>query len=839
MPNSRDLKHIHIEAFSTRAKFSPPKKDLSEMGPTRSEKVHGAKLVSELADALRLSAANMTHRDQRWLTGQPGSYLEVEGMTDGKLPDLNWPSKNIRMGAVRVAPNGAEVGILFVPEDSESFLTKNVSEYALQKTPGNKPKHEQKFAPVEFIRAGSLLSLWTDPRPIPIDGKPIWWECWIWSDRSSNFLSTIKKLDIRASNRRLKFPELEVVPIFTNLQTIIRLIQNTDSIEQIRRASDSPSFFTRIERKNQTAWVDNLSPRISWPQTDNTAVVILDGGINRAHPLLGGALRPKDCLTVNEEWGADDHDLMGHGTNMAGTVLYADLTYPLSDQRKIFLDYRLVSVKFLPPPGFVLNDPAGYGAITQAAIAVAEINNPETQHVFCMAVTNDFSGERPSSWSAALDQICAGVMPGDSVDQQDALLRRLFFVSAGNIPDASDPGEVADLDEFPVLDPAQAWNAVAVGGFTDKVDVSVEDGLTDWVGLAAAGDHSPYSRISTDWNHSRTAIKPEIVFEAGNKAMNSSGTEILSGVDSLSLLTTNKDFLKEALTTFWATSAATAQAAGMAAELITKHPSYWPETIRALLVHSAEWTPRMKERIRACKGTKKDAIALSRQFGYGVPSLERALASAENDLALVAQASIQPFKRSQKETTRGGISLGNPTFNEVHYYSLPWPKSSLEALAEKNIQLKITLSYFIEPSPGEMAPVTPARYQSHGLRFEVKRAGETADVFKKRINRLERDAETLPPTEPDNRWLFGSNSISAGSLHCDVWTGPAAELAARGLIAVFPVSGWWRYRNKLKRLESKTRYSLIVSIVSDDIDVKLYTEIANLIQIRPEVETSV
>jgi hypothetical protein len=836
MPNLRDLKHIHIEAFRTHAKFSPPSRDLSKMGPARTAQVHGAKLELELAAALKTAAAGMTQRDQRWQTGLPGLYLAVEGMVGGRLPDLNWSSKDIRMGAVRVAPNGAEVGILFVPEKSEAFLTTNVSEYAHQRTPADKPKHENKFAPVESIRAGDVLSLWTDPRPLPVDGEMMWWECWVWSDRASNFLTLVQKLEVRASDRRLHFPELEVVPIYTDFRTLQRIIQNSDAIEELRRASDSPVFFTRTERKNQTAWTDNLSARISWPQTHETAVVILDGGVNRAHPLLSGALRQEDCLTINEAWGSDDHDTMGHGTNMAGTVLYADLTYPLSDQRQISLDYHIESVKFLPPPGFTSNDPASYGAITQAAVGLAEINSPDTRHVYCMAVTNDFSGERPSSWSAALDQICAGVMPGDSSDQHGALPRRLFLVSAGNVPDASDPADVADLDEYPVLDPAQAWNSIAVGGFTDKVDVALEDGLKDWVGLAAAGDHSPYSRISTDWNHSRTPIKPEIVFEAGNKAKNPTGTEILSGVDSLSLLTTNRDFLKEPLTTFWATSAATAQAAGMAAEIMTKHPTYWPETIRALLVHSAEWTPAMKERIKACKGTKKDAIALSRQFGYGVPSLTRALASAENDLALIAQATIQPFKRDLKTNKARGMSLGGPTFNEVHYYAVPWPISSLEALAEKNVQLKITLSYFIEPSPGETAPVTPARYQSHGLRFEVKRAGETATIFKKRINRLERGDEKLPPTETDSRWLFGSNSIAAGSLHCDVWTGPAAELAARGLIAVFPVSGWWRYRTHLKRSESQTRYSLVVSIASDDVDVKLYTEIADLIRITPEIE---
>jgi hypothetical protein len=836
MPKFRDLKHIHIEAFRTNAKFSPPSRDLSEMGPTRSAQVHGAKLESDLATALKTAAAGMVDRDQRWQTGLPGVYLAIEGMAGGKLPDLNWSSKDIRMGAVRVAPGGAEVGILFVPSKSEAFLTKNVSEYAHQRTPANKPKHENKFAPVESIRAGDLSSLWTDPRPLPAVDEMMWWECWVWSDRTSNFQTIVQKLGVRASDRRLHFPELEVIPIYADIRTVQRIIQNSDAVEELRRASDSPVFFTRTDRQNQTDWTNNLASRITWPNTHETAVVILDGGVNRAHPLLRGALRHEDCLTIDESWGSDDHDASGHGTNMAGIVLYADLTYPLSDQRQISLDYHIESVKFLPPPGFTSNDPASYGAITQAAIAISEINSPKTQHVYCMAVTNDFSGERPSSWSAALDQICAGVMAGDSADEQGELSRRLFLVSAGNVPDASDPADVADLDEYPVEDPAQAWNAIAVGGFTDKVDVAKEDGLEDWVGLAAAGDHSPYSRISTDWNHSRTPIKPEIVFEAGNKAKNPTGTEILSGVESLSLLTTNRDFLKEPLTTFWATSAATAQAAGMAAAIMKEHPSYWPETIRALLIHSAEWTPAMKQRIKACKGTKRDAIALSRQFGYGVPSLTRALASAENDLALIAQATIQPFKREQKENKAGGMSLGGPTFNEVHYYAIPWPTSSLEALAEKNVQLKITLSYFIEPSPGETAPVTPARYQSHGLRFEVKRAGETAPVFKKRINRIERGDEKLPPTETDNRWLFGSNSIAAGSLHCDVWTGPAAELAARGLIAVFPVSGWWRYRTQLQRSESQTRYSLVVSIISDDIDVKLYTEIADLIRITPEIE---
>ncbi|WP_161487247.1 hypothetical protein, partial [Sulfitobacter sp. HI0023] len=66
---------------------------------------------------------------------------------------------------------------------------------------------------------------------------------------------------------------------------------------------------------------------------------------------------------------------------------------------------------------------------------------------------------------------------------------------------------------------------------------------------------------------------------------------------------------------------------------------------------------------------------------------ERAVASAENHLALVAQSEIQPYSASSG-------------FEECHYYDLPWPRQALEALGDEEVKLKITLSYFIDPNPG-------------------------------------------------------------------------------------------------------------------------------------------
>jgi hypothetical protein len=59
---------------------------------------------------------------------------------------------------------------------------------------------------------------------------------------------------------------------------------------------------------------------------------------------------------------------------------------------------------------------------------------------------------------------------------------------------------------------------------------------------------------------------------------------------------------------------------------------------------------------------KERNYRLARGFGYGVPDYDRAIASANNHLALFAQATIQPFKLD-----------GQRKINECHYHTLPIP----------------------------------------------------------------------------------------------------------------------------------------------------------------------
>ena len=160
-------------------------------------------------------------------------------------------------------------------------------------------------------------------------------------------------------------------------------------------------------------------------------------------------------------------------------------------------------------------------------------------------------------------------------------------------------------------------------------------------------------------------------------------------------------------------------------------------------------------------------------------------------------------------------------------------------LGEATVEMRITLSYFIDPNPSQRGWQSKFRYQSHGLRFAVKGATETPEIFGQRINKIEReDAEAAgdggvePMNDPDTQgWLFGTQLRARGSLHSDVWRGTAAQLAEKSHLAVFPVGGWWKDWKDAGQANTAIRYALIVSLEIDEtLEVDLYTPIQTMIQ---------
>lgn len=90
--------------------------------------------------------------------------------------------------------------------------------------------------------------------------------------------------------------------------------------------------------------------------------------------------------------------------------------------------------------------------------------------------------------------------------------------------------------------------------------------------------------------------------------------------------------------------------------------------------------------------------------------------------------------------------------------------------------------------------------------------------------------------DTEKGWLFGSDQQKApGSLHIDIWTGTATDLASKEAVAVYLVAGWWKNRRLYDQSDNGVDYSLVVSIESPTVEVDLWAPVAQQIATIIEV----
>ncbi len=764
----------------------------------------------------------------------PGLELALESLdsSQGKIhPEL------LSVGVE--GPKGQEVerATVYIPDGKLGYFLKKLQEYA-ETADLEKPRHQKLADRIQHIGLSSLRQLWTDaPETFPAAEAPVWWELWL-RRRDGRELARLsafaEAVGVRVGPRTLEFTNRTVVLIEARPEQLTRALDVLDDLAELRRPREPAALLAAEPAADQAEWVAQLALRTTPAPEDAPAACIVDTGVHQTHPLLSPSLRTADCHTCDPDWRAEDHH--GHGTEMAGLALYGDLGTAIVEGGPIRLRHRLESAKILPPPPRA-NARENYGALTATCASLAEIAAPDRRRVFSMAVAADTQGGprddasrillgQPSSWSAAVDALSAGL----SVDVSDSRVsfldadetaHRLFLVSAGNV-DRLETDHLTRSDVSPVEDPGQAWNALTVGACTELDSISGEPAFDGWSAVADKGELSPFSRTSVPFSKV-WPIKPDVVWEGGNVARSPRGTDF-DTPESLQLLTTKAPLASPRLLTVTnMTSAATAQVAHVAASILAEYPALWPETVRALIVHSAEWTPAMRRRFDAAR-TKRERVVLQRRYGMGVPDLGRATRSANDALTLIVQDAISPYD------TQGRM-------REMHLHQLPWPVDQLLELGAADARLRVTLSYFIEPNPGARGWVRRYSYASHGLRFDVRRRNESTVDFRKRINaKALAEEERRPSSESDSEeWFFGPDSRVVGSLHTDIWRGSAADLASRGAVAVFPVSGWWKHNKTENNDRRRARYALILSIETPEQEVDIWTPVAQQIGIPVEV----
>lgn len=783
---------------------------------------HGASLRTQLQSLKPVAEQVAATQTDMGLEGGVGLQIQFQSQPRIALAFESLADERQHIELLSIREEGEfTYANVFVPDGKLDHFEKYVAEYLEEKKDknGNPRDHRPLLDTIQSIRATALRALWMDdPNLLPQDpNEAFWWEVWLPERGNRNqivadFRTLAKAVGCKVSENYVDFPERTVVMMYGSERQFSQTIMTLNCVAELRRAKDTAELFDGMTAEEQREWADELLERTVFPEhTDDVPrVCLLDSGVNRGHPLLAPAMTGDDMHTVEPGWGMDDE--CNHGTGLAGIALYGDLTHALTTTHPIELRHLLESVKLTRKDGGNAGNNEFHASLFIEAVGRPEVAAPHRQRVFSSAVTaTDYRDRgRPSSWSSMVDSLAADVLGNGQFP-------RLIVLSAGNTREhdawITYP---ASLSTNLIHDPGQAWNALTVGAYTEKTETGEENVEP----IATMGGPSPYTTTSATWDRGIWPLKPDVVFEGGNVGKDALGA---AGMPSLNLLTTHYKPAEKLFTTTNATSAASAQCARMAAQLMAAYPQLRPETIRALIVHSAEWTDAMREIYLPAnkQPTKGDYANLVRHCGWGVPDVGRALWSAANSLTLVVEDSVHPYKKED----------GRIKTRDMNLHSLPWPKEELEFLGEIPVQMRVTLSYFIEPNPSARGSTSKYYYPSHRLRFDVRHSLETEEDFLVRINaaaEMEEDNQHANPKDPD--WHLGGRQRHRGSLHQDVWEGTAAELASRGFLAVYPSLGWWRTRPKQDRFNLPARYSLIVSIRTPETDIDLYNAVAAQIQ---------
>ncbi|EFT95162.1 S8 family peptidase [Enterococcus faecalis] len=833
-----EKKNIFLVNTSKNSPFASRPRPSKKKFPVRENGIAHAEFIQQrLKESYERSAIQKRAAAIRYKTG---TYLEFSGAKGCELAleTLENTKQGIRILNVREEKEFTETdedlgnqiikATVYVPKGKEANFLNKIDDFFNPKKKSEKgtPRNNNFVTSIEDIHLAMLDAFWIGNLDDMPEEEPKPCEVWLrfkgTKDESNTreyknktiqeFINICDEIKVHVDDKEVVFPERVVKLITANKEQLKTLIETCDYIAEFRRAPEKTHFFDTLSGYEQQEWIDDLLERTDFIES-NSSICLLDTGLAMKHPLVSRAIKREDVVqSVAPEWGTNDH--AGHGTQMAGVAIFNDLKAKLITVDSIQINHHIESVKILPPVGE--NETELYGAITQDAVFLAEIEEPNSNRVICMAVTSsEYNTEdgSPTSWSAAVDNISSG---GDKSGD-----KRLFLVSSGNVfPE--ELGEVSYPDcniLHKVENPGQFWNAITVGAYCDDIETSSSI-YRNCSPVADVGEISPYSSTSVNWN-SKWPIKPEILLNGGNMVTN--GDDI-SECEDLELLTTNKDFLTRPLSTLGGTSSATAQASWMAAQIYNEYPDIWPETVRALMIHSASWTDKMIKQF--CNDDKKTTgrRILLRTCGYGIPNLTRAIECKNNSVNLVIESEVQPFKKGK--------------MNEMHIHEIPWPKEVLESLGGVDAKLKVTLSYFIEPGPGEVGWKNKYRYPSAGLRFDVINNDETLDEFEKRINYKMRDDDTSVDTKSRD-WYLGTSNRDVGSIHSDFCEASAVDLCEANYIAVYPVVGWWRERAYLGQYNRKLRYSLIVSIETPETETDLYTEIMTQVEVGQAIEIDI
>ena len=361
--------HLKFNRFFTSGNFENPRGGGSPFQyKQRERRSHGASVrnqfkqaVTDFEDHAREQNEDLFNEDIIYLEfeSEPGYHFKTDSFDNGygyyKL-SYSRIEKRLIEGEVKEVQ---KIGIYINKKGVSKFLDKIEQFLDPEKdTKKGNPRNQPLLANIASIRAATLECFWTEPtEAFPEEGENVWWEIWLRRDEvnldeneDEQVRELLQEVGADVGNRRILFPEHIIILAKGIPDQLSRSLLYSDKLSELRKPKETAEFFLRDELEDSDDWLENLQNRIEdHTNEESVFVCVLDSGVNRGHPLLSPFLSDRDMHKIKPDWDNADSYRRGHGTQMAGNVLYGDLTEHLVGDEQIQLFHKLESVKIINP----------------------------------------------------------------------------------------------------------------------------------------------------------------------------------------------------------------------------------------------------------------------------------------------------------------------------------------------------------------------------------------------------------------------------------------------------------------------------------------------------------
>lgn len=543
-----------------------------------------------------------------------------------------------------------------------------------------------------------------------------------------------------------------------------------------------------------------INPNLHAPEETDPKICVVDSGIQEGHKLLQLAIDPARSYSFVERdvSVSDKVSGGGHGTRVAGAILYGD-SIPRKGEYK--LPFWIHNAR-------VLNENNELTLLDPAQLMINVCDKFSDSRIFNLSIANEngFLGTHMPPWAATIDKISY---------EQD----KLFVIAAGNISLSSTnplfqglkeimeaglsyPDFLLSLSSNTISSPGVSAFGITVGSICIE---GYED--ADKRSFGAKNYPSSFSRTGLGlWN----IIKPDVVEYGGDFVYEKLGSRLISNEATISpeLVCSTRDGGAAISKSAVGTSYAAPKVTHIAGWLQKLFPTLNTNSYRALIIQSA----RLPE-----EKWKNPSLTDIRHFGYGIPSLNRATQNSPNRITFLSEGSVHP--------------------KSADIFMVKVPKEINRPGLDNEILIEITIAFKV---PVRRTRKYTKSYLSSWLSWEVSNPREDHQEF---CDRVIKSMDERQSTDNKNatRWMIwdrGNNGTikevkrQDGTVQKDWTIVRSNQLPDEFSVAVVGHTGW------NKDLQVNIPYSVVVSFesLSEEIPVYQLFEIENRVEIEPELE---